>query len=475
MPDENGAAKPRVIVIGLDCADPRLVFEEFREDLPNLSMLMGEGRFGPLRSTDPPITVPAWTAMMTSKDPGQLGFYGFRNRADHSYGNMAFANSALVKEPTVWDVLGEAGKRSILIGIPQTYPPKPINGLMVCDFLTPSKKSTWTFPPEFSERVEEIADGYMIDVENFRTDDKETLLKQVYEMTEKRFRLVKRLAVEEDWDFLMMVEMGPDRIHHGFWRWHDRSHRLYEPGHPLETAIRDYYRYLDERIGELLSTLDGETTVLVVSDHGVRGMAGGICVNDWLIAEGYLSLKSPVERPSRLTLDMIDWSRTIAWGEGGYYSRVFMNVAGREPEGIVPADEYQSVRDRLRAGLERVADEAGVNIGTRVLYAEDTYRSTRGVAPDMLVYFGNLDWRSIGTVGNPSIHVFSNDTGPDDANHDFHGIFIAAGPGIERGGKETASIYDIAPTILRLLGQEPPADMIGRSLVGDKAARNTIT
>ena len=456
----------RVLVIGLDCADPRLVFNEFREVMPNLSMLMDAGFYAPMRSTDPPITVPAWTSMMTSKDPGQLGFYGFRNRSDYSYDGLAFANSALIKEPTLWDILGAAGKRSILIGIPQTYPPKPINGLMVCDFLTPGKKATWTYPEEFAAKVEEVTGGYIIDVENFRTDEKERLLRQIYEMTEKRFALVNHLARHEEWDFMMMVEMGPDRLHHGFWRFHDPTHRLYEPEHKLAPAIKDYYIYLDEKIGELLSIVDGETTVLVVSDHGAKAMAGGICVNDWLISEGYLSLREIPAEPSRLTPEMIDWSATVAWGEGGYYSRIFMNIAGREPQGVVPVDEYGQVRDHLKAAFERLTDDEGRNIGTKVLYAEDIYRQTNGIPPDMLVYFGDLDWRSIGTVGNDTLRVYSNDTGPDDANHDYNGIFVMAGEGIGPGAHGPVSIYDVAPTVLRLLGQEPPGEMIGQTLIG---------
>jgi predicted AlkP superfamily phosphohydrolase/phosphomutase len=450
------------MVIGLDCADPALVFDRWRDELPNLGRLIDSGLHGPLRSTDPPITVPAWTSMMTGKDPGQLGFYGFRNRSDYSYDGMAFANSALVKEPAVWDILTAAGRRSILIGIPQTYPPKAINGLMVCDFLTPSKKARWTYPDDFKDRVEEISGGYMIDVDDFRTDDKERLVEQVYEMTERRFRLARHLAAHEPWDFFMMVEMGPDRLHHGFWRFFDPTHRLYEPGHRFENVIRDYYLFLDERLGELLETVDDDTVVMVVSDHGVKAMVGGICVNDWLIEQGLLALKEQPSGPTALKPEMIDWSRTTAWGEGGYYSRIFMNVSGREPLGIVPAPEYEAVRARLREAFESITDDRGANIGTKALYAEDIYRATRNVPPDLLVYFGDLNWRSIGKVGNGTVHVFDNDTGPDDANHDYHGIFVMSRG---RGRREDLSIYDVAPTILRLLDMDIPADMIGRSLV----------
>lgn len=453
-----------MLVIGLDCAAPQLVFGQFRELLPNISKLIDSGVWGPLHSTDPPITVPAWTAMMTSKDPGQLGFYGFRNRSDHSYDGMAFANSQLIKEPTVWGILTAAGKRSVLIGIPQTYPPKPINGQIVCDFLTPSKQSRWTYPDDFKDEVEAVTGGYIIDVDNFRTDDKERLIQQVGEMTKRRFKLARHLIAKPDWDFFMMVEMGPDRLHHGFWRYFDKGHRLYEPGHAFENVIRDYYIYLDKLIGSLLALVDDDTSVLIVSDHGAKAMVGGVCVNDWLIQQGYLVLKEPATEPVALKPEMIDWSKTIAWGEGGYYSRIFMNVAGREPQGVVPAADYERTRGELRAKFEQIKDQNGVNIGTRALYAEETYKATNGVPPDMLVYFGDLNWRAVGKVGNDAIHVFANDTGPDDANHDYHGIFIMSGKGIEPGRRDGLSIYDVAPTILTQMGFESPSDMIGKTI-----------
>ena len=97
----------KMAVIGLDCADPKLVFEEFIDELPTIKKIAEKGSHGPLESTIPPITVPAWMSMMTGKDPGTLGFYGFRNRKDYSYDSVFFANSKLVKEKTVWDKLGE--------------------------------------------------------------------------------------------------------------------------------------------------------------------------------------------------------------------------------------------------------------------------------------------------------------------------------------------------------------------------------
>src|ERR671922_153786 len=135
---KNG--RRRVMVIGLDCAAPELIFDRWLDDLPNIKSIYRSGLHGLLRSCDPPITVPAWSVMMSSKSPGTLGVYGFRNRADHSYDKYAIANSLAIKEDRLWDILSRHGKRSIVIGVPGTYPPRPLKGALVGDFLTPDTK-----------------------------------------------------------------------------------------------------------------------------------------------------------------------------------------------------------------------------------------------------------------------------------------------------------------------------------------------
>ena len=130
-----------------------------------------------------------------------------------------------------------------------------------------------------------------MDVRNFRADDRDRILAEVYEMTEQRFTVARHLLDTRPWDFFMMVEIGLDRLHHAFWRYMDPAHPRHEPGHRYRDVIRDYYRYLDDEIGELLERFDDDTIVMVVSDHGARPMDGAICVNEWLVREGYLVLR----------------------------------------------------------------------------------------------------------------------------------------------------------------------------------------
>ena len=213
--------------------------------------------------------------------------------------------------------------------------------------------------------------------------------------------------------------------------------------------------------------------MLVVSDHGAKRMDGGICVNEWLRREGYLVLREEPTEPTRLTPDLIDWSRTVAWGEGGYYCRLFLNVEGREPEGIVSPDDYERVRDELKAKLEALGDDQGRPIGTVAHRPEELYAEARGIAPDLLVYFGDLYWRSVGRVGTGTVHVFENDTGPDDANHAHEGLYMLVADGVPAGAGPQRAIPDVAPTLLELLGEPVPAEMEGQSILRPTAARRS--
>ena len=453
----------RVMVIGLDCAEPQLVFDRWLDRLPNIRSIVQQGAYGPLRSCDPPITVPAWAVMTSSKKPGTLGVYGFRNRADHSYDKHVIANSTAIKVDRVWDILSRQGKQVILIGIPQTFPPMPVNGILVADFLTPDIKADYTYPTEFKSEVAKVVGEYLLDVREFRSDKKEAILNEIFEMTRKRFALARYLLTEKEWDYFMMVEIGVDRIQHAFWAYMDKTHRNYCPGNPFENAIFDYYQFVDAQIGELLKVADKDTTVFIVSDHGAQKMEGSVCVNEWLIREGYLTLFERPSVPTPFAKLNVDWSKTKAWGDGGYYSRISLNVRGREPRGIVEPSEYESLRAELIGKLEAIPDQNGQPIGTKVFRPEELYQQRNGVPPDLMVYFGNLAWRSAGTVGRSSVYTFENDTGPDDANHGQYGIFIVRPPAAKNGLKlRDLEIQDIAPTILKILGVPIPSDMEGK-------------
>jgi len=463
----SGEKRQRVMVIGLDCAPPEHVFDEYADDIPNLTKLRENGLYGPLESITPPITVPAWMCMMTSKDPGTLGIYGFRNRKDHTYDGLSFATSWAVKEPTVWDILSEAGKESIVMSVPPSYPPKPLKGVQVGCFLTPNDDADYTYPKELKEEMKSAAGEYIFDIRNFRTDNTQYILDEAYKMTESKFRNADWLLANKPWDFFMMVEMGPDRLNHGIWSFIDPKHPRYEEGNPYRESLREYYRFLDGKIGELLDRhADDDTAILVVSDHGAKAMVGGVCFNEWLHNEGYLGFNGDLPNEvTPLNKMELDWSKTKAWGDGGYYGRLFLNIEGREPNGIVAKAEYDKVRDELVAKIEAMVDHEGNPMGNKALKPEEIYETNNGVAPDLIVIFGELRWRSVGSLGHGSTYTFENDTGPDEANHAEKGIFILNNaPGQATGTKDGLHLWDVHSTILDIFGLQPAQGALGTSV-----------
>ena len=457
---------PRIAVIGLDCGTPALLFDKLVDETPNIQALLKRSMYGELESITPPITVPAWACAMTGKTPGQLGIYGFRNRKDNTYDGLKIATSLAVKEPAVWDVLGEAGGQSLLIGVPPAYPVKPVEGWRVSCFLTPPSADTYTHPADLRQEVEDTVGEYIFDIPNFRQQGPDFVLQQVHEMTKRRFKLARHFVKTKPWDYFMMVEMGPDRLHHVFWHYFDPEHPKYVPGNPYETAFQDYYRMLDAEVGSLLETIPDDTIVILMSDHGARAMAGGIAFNDWLMQEGYLKLSEPVREPTPIGKAPIDWSNTVAWGDGGYYGRLFLNVKGREPQGTIEAADYETVRAEITGKLEEMKGPDGTPLGTRVFRPENVYPEVKGVAPDLIVYFGDLEWRSVGTVGLGEIFTYENDTGPDGANHDKRGVFAISGlDGVEHGKAADLRLVDVGPTIMKLFGLSLPERLEGRSML----------
>lgn len=460
---------PRVVVLGLDCGTPALL-EDLRAETPNIHRLMERGMHGDLASITPPITVPAWACAMTGTTPGQLGIYGFRNRKDHTYDGLSIAHSGSIQAPAVWDALGARGMRSVLIGVPPSFPPpKEFPGWRVGCFLTPPSAERFAYPQELEVEIEEILGGkgeYIFDIPNFRQQGMDFALDQVFKMTERRFAVGRKMLVEKPWDFFMLCEIAPDRLHHVFWQYYDRRHPLYEAGSKYETAFQDYYRFLDDQVGTFLDLVPDDAITILMSDHGARPMMGGLCFNDWLMREGYLAMSEPLSGPMPIKDAPIDWSKTVAWGDGGYYGRLFLNVRGREPQGVIDPARYEEVRDELIAKLEAAPGPDGAPLGTKVFKPQDVYPEVRGIAPDLIVYFGDLEWRSVGSVGNASLYTYENDTGPDGANHDRTGIFALAGlPGQRTGRVDGLNLVDVGPSILSLYGIEAPEGAVGRSFL----------
>jgi predicted AlkP superfamily phosphohydrolase/phosphomutase len=461
------SVQPKVLVLGLDGIPSNLLFNDLLKHLPNIKKMADNGLFATLVSCHPPITIPAWMVMMTSKSPGELGIYGWRHRKGFSYTEGWIANSLSVKEPRVWDLLAREGKKVCLIGIPPSYPPIKVNGSLISCSLTPKNSKAFTYPPELASEIENLIGGnYLFDI-SFRIEDRDEALNKLYEMTDKRFKVIKYLLKKERWDYFMFVEIGFDRLHHMFWKYYDESHPKYEPNNRYHKVIPEYYKYVDKRIGEILSTIDDDTYVLLVSDHGTASMKGAFCINEWLIKEGYLVLKKYPNSVVDLDNCEVDWEKTTAWGWGGYYARIFLNVKGRESNGKILMDKFDMVREELKTKLLNIVGPEGQKFDNKVFCPEDLYKESNGSKPDLIVYLDNLYWRSAGTIGRNTLYLSENDAGPDDSVHWMDGVFILYKKSmVNHNGSNTKlhnlSIYDIAPTILDIMDLTVPSNMQGK-------------
>ncbi len=334
-------------------------------------------------------------------------------------------------------------------------------GHLIGCFITPDADKEYTYPASLKAEIESKFGPYRFDVA-FRTDDRDEILREIRAMTEKRFEVIEYLMAAKPWSLFMFVEIGVDRIQHAFWKYFDPAHHLFEPGNRYESAIPDYYRLLDRKIASLLSKAGEDTIVLVISDHGAKRMKGAFCVNEWLIEQGDLVLKQAPARGASIEKTPIDWGRTKAWGWGGYYARIFFNVEGREPQGIIKPEDYEKEREAMIRRLQAVRGPKGEAWATRIIKPNEYYDEVRGDYPDLMVYFDDLYWRSAGTLGWGTKYLLENDTGPDDAVHAQEGMYILYDPRDTTGRARDIDITDVAPTVLAKLGIPVPSDMKGK-------------
>jgi predicted AlkP superfamily phosphohydrolase/phosphomutase len=338
--------------------------------------------------------------------------------------------------------------------VPPSHPPSPLRGCLVSCFLTPDDAEQVTYPAMLRGELEARFGRYVPDVP-IHGRSRDELLSALLRMTSQHFAIARHVWSSREPDFLMMVEIGPDRLHHAFFGGDEPE---------SERACAAYYAALDRELSSLVSLADEDTSVLIASDHGARPLRSVFRINEWLLQQDYLALREGYVPPSATALspEMIDFSRTTAWAEGGYYARVMLNVSGREPHGIVAPERYEAERARLRQGLEAVAGPSSPPWQNRVETPETLYREVRGFPPDLLAIFDDLSVRPVATVGTGALYAERDDLRSDRANHDFQGIFVLSGAGVSaRGRLAPCQIHDVGATVLALFGVPKPDGFLG--------------
>lgn len=513
-------SKPRVLVLGLDGAtwtllDPLLA----QNKLPTLGKLIANGTRSILRSCIQPSSEQAWSAFATGKQNGKFGLYGFYQRAPHSYA-LEYINASHRRAATLWRILSERQKKCVVVNVPLTWPVEPINGALVSGLMTPGLNSQFTHPPEIKNELLQKLGEYIIDVDIERGESDinslDELAARVKRMSELQTRAFEYLLDKNpDWDFGMLVHRAPDILCHKFWRYQDPTHPLYnkQDAQKWGSVINDCFEYLDAYNARLLEKYaDDNTTVIVLSDHGFGPLTHAVYLNLYFSQQGLLSyqaqkgntlssaLRTGVKRlnnplvgavktkvfelfpalKSNLHYSMaygnMDWSRTKAYAIGTM-GNVYLNMRGREPQGCVEPQDYESTRNAVIAAMRALRDpDTQKPIFDFVYRREEIYNGAAlDEAPDVIglidgpYHIAAVDWRGgngtaksiVEKVGNQLLFV--SDTS---GQHRMDGILIGNGAGISPHRSLTPSpqLIDLAPTILQLFGEPIPEDMDGQVL-----------
>lgn len=488
----------RVLVIGLDGADWRILKPYLDQGLmPNLAHMLESGVSGPLRSTIPTNSCTAWSTFMTGRNPGKHAVYNFTQRSPQDATRLVGVNSQSRRAESFFEVLGRYDRKIGAINVPVTFPPFPVNGFMLGGMIVQEGKP-YTFPEALATELDEQVGGYPVNCMRWRfmLGQLEELLDEVIMMTQQRARVLEYLIDQKEWDVLVQVFVGPDRLQHALMHVLDPEHPYYndELTRQLAPKLQTAFQVMDDILGRSREQLGEEATIMIVSDHGFRSIHKAIHIREILAKHGLLQLASKpfsVRRLARKWLPKqtrkalsqklhtgggsngvqvgsvgemgnLDWSRTRAFVTAHTSQGVYINLAGREPHGIVAqGTAYEQALEEVEAALLAERDpETGQPVIESVIRAKDHFSGPWvDQAPDLLFVpkAGYTHLKAAKThLGACEWHV---------GDHDLDGIFAISGPGIRQGTHITGTtLMDIAPNILYLAGVPIPQDMDGRVL-----------
>ncbi len=494
----------RVMVLGVDGATWDLLGPWIAAGyLPHLAALRAKSAWGRLRSTVPPFSATAWATFATGMNPGAHGVFDFWTR--HA-GTRQPISSRSIGAPALWELLSQAGRRVAVINMPVTYPPLPVNGVMISGMMTPSEDAAYTYPAELKAQLQTVAGAYRADPYAAITQSK-AFLRDARHWVAQREKAHRWLLDREPWDCFFNVIQAADPIQHYFWT-------FLQPGHPDYTAAGgkgfrelalEAFQEIDAVIGQRVAALAADTTLLIMSDHGAGEATHWFNLNRWLVAEGFMALAAGEgpkalaghldqgqlfnllrrldflnlrqrlgnlarqrlhARVDRLMAPAIDWARTRAYAGSPSAEAIYINLTGREPAGTVAAGgEYERVRSEIVERLLALRGPDGRPVVAAVHRREALYHGRYlDQAPDLVLEIGQRPY--ILSENLSARQIFTPI--PAQAARGRHrpdGILLAYGPAVTAAGERPpAQIADLAPTILALLGLPAPAEMDGRVL-----------
>ena len=498
VPPRTVGASRRVLVIGADGASPEMIYAWANGGLlPAFRALMERGVRGRLTSTVPPHSGPAWISAITGKNPGKHGVFYFTT-VNPRRAPPRIVSSHDIRTETMFDVAGRNGKRSVVVNVPITYPPWRIKGVMVSGIFAPSEKVVFTSPPEVGPGL--VANGYEVEFstwdtwkENRRlvsrdeTPEELSRMRNDYfngtlEMDDKIADAFIGLLQNEDWDLSMVMLPGLDRVQHLLWQPMVRGEDL-SAGRQFGCSrfVVEAYQNVDRLVKKILGTVDGDTWIVFLSDHGFGLTPRIFYANRWLRSQGLLTpsrrasiygrgiakLKGLAQeigdRPADksvpafhilLPLSSIDMPQTKAYSPTPYG---LVNVNGKSTE------EREILANSLAKQFEEIVDpKSGRRVILKAHLSSEIYPGPcQAEASDLIL------------EPVPDYHIENRMDGTDafadaerhPALHKPEGILLLSGPQSWNNFElSSAHIYDVAPTILTILGVPLPKDIDGKTL-----------
>ena len=509
----------KVFIISLDGATFDVLYPLARQGyLPNLARLMQTGLSAELESVIPPVTASAWTSFMTGKHPSKHGIFDF-TRFDPESSSWKLNNSQYIRSKTLWHILSDKCKRVVVLSLPYTYPPYPVNGIMVSGWDAPSTDLNFTYPEQVGKEIFELIPDYgsTLDLSlwNFLPAESsaefDSFVTKLMRSFEHGVRMATHFLDRESWDVFMVHFQQTDWIQHKLWGYIEDACRKPEDKSERLERVRQCYKQFDEGVGALLKKVEPEQpTVIVLSDHGFGRYQGAICPNYLLQQWGYFHLQAQSEskikgffKRSRIPAvrnlyrrlahmknsmsgradakkyknwaDLanetmprqkfpVDWSRTkAALAVGSESAFLYVNLKGRSPAGIVePGAEYEAIVTELIARFSEVRHpKTGAKLLKQVARGSEIYPAQgEGVlVPDIVLVpmdgFGSSAGLSEGVIVESS----------DEGSHRHNGVVMLTGAGLNNQIKNFRPyLIDMAPTVLHMLGLPVPSDMDGRVL-----------
>ncbi|MDG2332798.1 MAG: alkaline phosphatase family protein [Myxococcota bacterium] len=514
-----------VLVLALDGATFRVIEPLVASGhLPNLARWMRDGSSAPLPSTTPPVTFPAWSSFMTGLEPGEHGIFDFSQKVEGRY-RIRFVNARDRRGESIFSAVSRAGGRVLVLGLPATYPPEPLSGLLVPGFDAPVSNATdasSTNNPELYRRIAERAGPWMrpdldeaAQDEGFHERAAATLLARIERKTE--FALIALEEMKADAggrrpDLFTLVFSESDTVGHHYWRDHDPESPRADPSAGVErrNAIRDVYAALDRACGKLREAYGEDAHCVVISDHGMGGASDCVVhLNRYLAEQGLLvrrtagagkldvvarrardlalrwlpaGLLQPLFRRARGAAGRLEsaarfsgmrWSETLAFSEEvNTQPGVWINVAGREQRGCVPAEDYEAVRDRIIACLLDWKLPNGKPVIARARAREDVYHGPyTHRAPDIVIELGTENGYGLSLVATPWRDDRELEPGESRAlrrlsgaelaggrgrgmngTHRQNGIFVSIGGEQEAAATAPSRLSEVAPALARAMG-----------------------